>query len=116
MGYYFDDDDSNDEGVRERLKVERELVDCQWNSRFQRVMDDMKGLTSNTPLATKIRVYTELSNLAEDFNFIANTYAKIIITEVGVPIAKKTIKPIDIGGQAGGEKVRERKDGLAVCT
>jgi len=45
-----------------------------------------------------------LSGLAQDFNFMANSYAKIIISEVGIPHNKKTIKPIDIGGQAGGEK------------
>ena len=35
-------------------------------------------INANTPLETKIRLYTELSNLADDFNYTAKTYAKII--------------------------------------
>jgi len=35
---------------------------------------------------------------------VAETYGKIIISEINVPLAQKTIKPISIGGQAGGEK------------
>lgn len=36
--------------------------------------------------------------------FVAETYGKVIISEINVPVDHKTIKPISIGGQAGGEK------------
>ena len=58
---------------------------------------------SRSPLSTVLVV--EFLRPSEDFNFTANTYAKIIISEVGFPISKKTIKPVEIGGHAGGEKV-----------
>jgi hypothetical protein len=45
----------------------------------------MKTMTSRTPLAEKILIYTELSNLAADFNYSAKTYAKIV---------KKTLKKL----------------------
>jgi hypothetical protein len=35
---------------------------------------------------------------------VAETYGKVIISEINVPVEHKTIKPISIGGQAGGEK------------
>jgi hypothetical protein len=35
----------------------------------------------------------------------AALYAKIIISELGLPYKEKTIKPTDIGGVAGGQKV-----------
>jgi len=34
------------------------------------------------------------------------TYGKIIITEMYLPVHRKSIKPIDAGGIAGGVKVR----------
>jgi hypothetical protein len=37
---------------------------------------------------------------------VAKTYGHIIISEVALPDEKKTIKPIDIGGLAGGQKYR----------
>ena len=102
---YYVDQSEEEQRSKEKFELQKQMQDCQWNSKFQKVMDEMKLITSNTPLETKIKVYTELSNLAEDFNFTANTYAKIIISEVGFPISKKTIKPVEIGGHAGGEKV-----------
>lgn len=46
----------------------------------------------------------ELASLSKDFNHTARTYGQIIIAERYLPIAKKTIKPMDIGGIAGGQK------------
>lgn len=69
--------------------------------------------------------YDELAKLAHDFVFAAETYGKIIISELSLPgeskgsdecdfpptfdadrspVIKKTIKPMAVGGQAGGEK------------
>lgn len=45
-----------------------------------------------------------LWGLAQDFLFAAITYAQIIVSEVCLPYAHKTIKPIGLGGIAGGEK------------
>jgi len=45
-----------------------------------------------------------LCTLAKDFVSTAKMYGKIIIQEVFIPYKEKTIKPIDIGGVAGGVK------------
>ena len=34
----------------------------------------------------------------------ATIYGKIIISELGMPVPQKTIKPIKLGGVAGGDK------------
>eukprot|EP01130_Rhizamoeba_saxonica_P012684 TRINITY_DN5380_c0_g1_i2.p1 TRINITY_DN5380_c0_g1~~TRINITY_DN5380_c0_g1_i2.p1 ORF type:complete len:1097 (+),score=195.84 TRINITY_DN5380_c0_g1_i2:566-3856(+) len=46
----------------------------------------------------------ELFDLMEDFKTTASNYGKTIILERHLPIYRKTIKPTDIGGRAGGEK------------
>jgi hypothetical protein len=46
----------------------------------------------------------ELASLSKDFNHTARTYGQIIIAERYLPVSKKTIKPMDIGGIAGGQK------------
>lgn len=34
---------------------------------------------------------------------LQKTYAKIIISEISLPVEKKMIKPVELGGVAGGE-------------
>jgi hypothetical protein len=50
--------------------------------------------------------YNKLSNLANNFLEVAKSYGKIIISEEALPPEKKTIKPTNIGGIAGGQKFR----------
>ncbi|KAL6050938.1 Clu domain-containing protein [Balamuthia mandrillaris] len=50
------------------------------------------------------RRYKALKDLAEDFNHAAKTYGAIIIEEAFIPYEKKTIRPIAVGGYAGGDK------------
>jgi hypothetical protein len=50
----------------------------------------------------------KLCTLAKDFVAAAKMYGKIIISEVFLPYKQKTIKPISIGGVAGGEKYIHR--------
>lgn len=62
----------------------------------------------------KLVRYQKISKIAKDFEHTGinlkyfkqkvQLYGKIIISEVSVPVANKTIKPISIGGVAGGEK------------
>jgi hypothetical protein len=40
----------------------------------------------------------------QDFSYVAQTYGRIIITERFLTKDEKTVKPIDIGGRAGGVK------------
>ena len=40
----------------------------------------------------------------QDFIHAAQTYGRIIISEVYLPVRKKTIKPLNLGGVAGGDK------------
>jgi hypothetical protein len=45
-----------------------------------------------------------LSGIGERFQDTAELYAKIIISELGLPNHLKTIKPTNVGGVAGGQK------------
>jgi hypothetical protein len=47
-----------------------------------------------------------LFHLGHGFVSAAKTYGKIIISELSVPVSRKTIKPIDVGGIAGGMPLR----------
>ena len=46
----------------------------------------------------------QFASLAHNFLAVAVGYAKVIVSEAGLPAAEKTIKPVALGGQAGGEK------------
>ena len=58
----------------------------------------------NATAADGVVANTELMHLSEDFIHASRTVGKIIISEVYVPVKKKTIKPSTMGGRAGGEK------------
>eukprot|EP01091_Cochliopodium_minus_P008798 TRINITY_DN2050_c0_g2_i9.p1 TRINITY_DN2050_c0_g2~~TRINITY_DN2050_c0_g2_i9.p1 ORF type:complete len:1349 (-),score=401.15 TRINITY_DN2050_c0_g2_i9:136-4182(-) len=66
----------------------------EWNEKFQELMS----------LENSYEKYDGLRNLAQDFVYCAETYGRIIISEKCLPNEKKTIKPVGIGGIAGGEK------------
>jgi hypothetical protein len=65
-----------------------------WNARFQQCLELPDGGEK----------YQSLSLLAYQFQVTATNYAKIIVSELSFPPEKRTIKPLDIGGAAGGEK------------
>lgn len=50
----------------------------------------------------KIELFLAIQKLYLEFELAAKRISKIIISEVFLPVEKKTIKPIDIGGIAGG--------------
>ncbi|GAM21633.1 hypothetical protein SAMD00019534_048080 [Acytostelium subglobosum LB1] len=67
-----------------------------WNETFQQLLD----------LPDSEAKYETLSNFANNFVYSANTFGKIIISERNVPDEFKTIKPLEIGGVAGGQKFK----------
>lgn len=48
--------------------------------------------------------YQALSKLAKDFTHASTLYAKLIISELFLKDENKTLKPVKIGGVAGGSK------------
>ena len=74
-----------------------------WNGRFQMLIEQLRQFEGNS--TERLRIYGDLSKLANDFYHCSLTYGKLIISEVYVPIHKKTIKPQKyISGILGGEK------------
>lgn len=65
-----------------------------WNERFQELLASPDSLNK----------FAQLRNLANDFCFTAELYARIIISELYLPTSQKTIKPSSVGGVAGGQK------------
>jgi len=85
-GDYF-----SEEETVEVVPVDTEL---NWNTRYQEVIEKEDSQHK----------YKELSILAKDFVYAARVYGNIIISEIYVPNNQKTIKPINMGGIAGGSK------------
>lgn len=75
-----------------------------WNERFQTIMDMISSFSLNTSVSDEINANLALIGLAEDFLYSATAYGKIIISEVYLEDKKKTIRPTNIGGVAGGSK------------
>jgi hypothetical protein len=65
-----------------------------WNSDFQKLLEQPNNLSK----------WERLRNLAEDFAYAAETYGRIIISEAYLADHEKTIRPVDLGGRAGGTK------------
>lgn len=82
-----------------------------WNKEFQDIMKDAQFLftepsfTSAQGAGERAKSFVSLSQLADDFLYASKLYAKVIISELHVPVENKTIKPSKIGGIAGGDKV-----------
>jgi tetratricopeptide (TPR) repeat protein len=74
----------------------------QWNRRFQ---STLKAIRTAQGPEERVACYSELSSLVTDFIYLAETYARIIISEAYMPVGRKTIKPSKkFGGVAGGDK------------
>ncbi|KYQ91377.1 hypothetical protein DLAC_08332 [Tieghemostelium lacteum] len=71
-------------------------INSNWNDLFQRLLD----------LPESEEKYKKLSNMASDFVYCADTFGKIIISELHLPEESKTIKPLALGGVAGGLKFK----------
>ena len=65
-----------------------------WNRQFQQILDLPNGEHKSM----------KLSSIIKDFHFNARKYGEVIISEKCLPLDKKTIKPVQLGGIAGGEK------------
>ncbi|PRP84152.1 hypothetical protein PROFUN_04143 [Planoprotostelium fungivorum] len=94
-------------GLRERVRRAKalhpsnEVDEKSWNQQFQQILENLNLCDDAQERST---IYSQLSNLAQDFVHYAKTYGKLIISELYLPDDQKTIKPNDIGGFAGGVK------------
>ncbi|GAM27028.1 hypothetical protein SAMD00019534_102030 [Acytostelium subglobosum LB1] len=65
-----------------------------WNSEFQNLLEMDDSLDK----------FERLASLEHDFVYAAEAYGRIIISEHLLPNEMKTIKPVSVGGVAGGDK------------
>ena len=72
-----------------------------WNIRFQCAIQKLRGAQADMSLLERAAGNVQLLHLSQDFVHAAATYGKIIIAEMNLPIEKKTLKPVYIGGRAG---------------
>jgi hypothetical protein len=98
--------------VEEAKDVQEDSLLVDWNNEFQSRIDDLKeALRSDLPNyvdkeAMKLKAAYGITKLVKDFEYYAETYAKIIISERFIPEGKRTIHPVTLKlkGFAGGEK------------
>jgi hypothetical protein len=74
-----------------------------WNEEFQAILD-WETTNNNNQRFEKLRA---LSRFTSDFIETASRIGDTIIKEIHLPVLKKTYKPKDFGGVAGGEKVQD---------
>ena len=81
-------------------QIIQEVLDAKesWNDRFQAIFDAPESESK----------YDALHRLSVDFLGVAETYGKVIISELSLPDSEKSIPPINIGGVAGGSKYAVR--------
>eukprot|EP01091_Cochliopodium_minus_P013456 TRINITY_DN4343_c0_g1_i3.p1 TRINITY_DN4343_c0_g1~~TRINITY_DN4343_c0_g1_i3.p1 ORF type:complete len:256 (-),score=68.36 TRINITY_DN4343_c0_g1_i3:637-1404(-) len=73
---------------------ENDLYSSNWNLQFQ--------LINN--LSDENEKISRIATITKNFQFHAKKYGEIIISEKLLPVEKKIIKPISLGGIAGGDK------------
>lgn len=56
-------------------------------------------------VVTCLHSHREMHTLTANFRNDAVMYGRVIISEVALPVAQKTIKPLDSSGILGGDKV-----------
>eukprot|EP01087_Luapelamoeba_hula_P014241 TRINITY_DN4145_c0_g1_i4.p1 TRINITY_DN4145_c0_g1~~TRINITY_DN4145_c0_g1_i4.p1 ORF type:complete len:1436 (-),score=334.66 TRINITY_DN4145_c0_g1_i4:290-4597(-) len=66
--------------------------------------NEMRQILTYGPTAIGSQETSKVASLGFDFVRCAETYAKIIINELSLAWEHKTIKPVNVGGIAGGEK------------
>ena len=81
-------------------QIIQEVLDSKesWNDRFQAIYDAPESESK----------YDAMHRLSVDFLGVAETYGKVIISELSLPDNEKSIPPINIGGVAGGSKYAVR--------
>eukprot|EP01125_Pyxidicula_operculata_P001241 TRINITY_DN1115_c1_g3_i3.p1 TRINITY_DN1115_c1_g3~~TRINITY_DN1115_c1_g3_i3.p1 ORF type:complete len:317 (-),score=65.04 TRINITY_DN1115_c1_g3_i3:91-1041(-) len=88
---------TSDDEDESSISIDLDKVDLslKWNNDFQRFLS----------MESSEEKFRNLANLSKDFLYAARVYGKIIISEAFLEDnSKKTIKPIDVGGIAGGQK------------
>ena len=71
-----------------------------WNEEFQSLVASI----DDSVILAEHKKFRKLASLAKDFVYAAQTYGKVIISEKYLPHQAKTIKPVAMGGIAGGVK------------
>lgn len=79
--------------------LDRRGYPVDWNFEFQRLLELPEDTTEQ-----RLKKYLDISALSKDFVAMAERWGKIIIEEAFLAPQYRTIDPIDVGGQAGGEK------------
>jgi tetratricopeptide (TPR) repeat protein len=88
------------------MPLETAQLSNDWNRRFQAVIEQFRTLGSdrNADPWLQLTSNNELLHIAQDFLYSARSYGKIIISEAFLPDSEKTIRPVKLGGVAGGDK------------
>ena len=94
------DDDSAADAKRTRIN---ENFD-KWLERFKTTTDHMLQLTPNSSSITRFLAFGDFVSFAQDFDVCVRHYAPIIISELFLDDARKSFRPTEIGGVAGGSK------------
>ncbi len=104
---FSDEEEDNAREARgEEASQEQSQVPNNWNTEYQELLEIFAGICnrgSHSRHDTRV-VSLELAKLEADFLQNAESYGKIILSELFLPSAKKTIKPVNIGGHLGGQK------------
>ena len=77
------------------------MVHRDWNEEFQSLLSTV---SDDETVLDNQHSFEQLSELAADFAFTARAIGRIIISEKYLSKDEKTIKPVQMGGIAGGEK------------
>eukprot|EP01100_Stratorugosa_tubuloviscum_P002729 TRINITY_DN1648_c0_g1_i1.p1 TRINITY_DN1648_c0_g1~~TRINITY_DN1648_c0_g1_i1.p1 ORF type:complete len:984 (-),score=453.01 TRINITY_DN1648_c0_g1_i1:328-3279(-) len=75
-----------------------------WNESFAPLLESILQISEVTTCQEKCFLYTKMIHLYRDFIATVEIYGQVIIRELYTPAENKTIKPLAIGGIAGGEK------------
>lgn len=90
------------------IKEQQTQRNLAWNEKFQEIYDALPDEFDFENMEVHRGFFVELLRVTKDFVHLAELYGKIIISEKELPDDEKTIKPIDIGGIAGGSKYMKR--------
>lgn len=82
------------------FKIVLQIID-----RFHRVVE-LLNASPAPPTNVQLDCHREMHTLTANFRNDAVMYGRVIISEVSLPVERKTIKPLDASGILGGDKYR----------
>lgn len=95
-----EDEKSSSSEISSEEERKSKIAKDDWNEQFQSLIQ----LSKSPNITDKLRSFSSLTKLANNFSHVSENYGRIIISELHLPYHAKSLKPLNNYGIASGQK------------